>query len=128
VLGVRLATGKLDKVEQRARVCKAFSGIERSWEQRQSLVFVKALYQYHVVLNEIAANSFLDFFYSRPYIRFYTLLLADLVPGDNWERFIDNYRQIHETILLGDAHTAVVTFCAHIRWVLRIMAEDVAKD
>lgn len=128
VLGVRLATGKLADDALREGVSEAFEEIEAAWRQRHSLHFVKALYQYHVVLNEIAANSFLDFFYSRPYIRFYTLLLADLAPGDYWERFIDNYRQIHETILLGDAHTAVVTFCAHIRWVLRIMADDSGKS
>jgi DNA-binding GntR family transcriptional regulator len=127
VLGVRLAAGKMTEDRLHARVREAFKGIEQAWEARQSLLFVKALYQYHVVLNEIAANSFLDFFYSRPYIRFYTLLLADLAPGDHWERFIDNYRQIHETILLGDAHTAVVTFCAHMRWVLRIMPDNAKK-
>lgn len=122
VLGVRLASGKLSDEVSRSRVCEAFAGIESAWRQRQSLLFVKALYHYHVVLNEIAGNSFLDFFYSRPYIRFYTLLLADLAPGDHWARYIDNYRQVHETILLGDAHTAVVTFSAHIRWVLRMMS------
>lgn len=122
VLGVRLATGKLSNSVNRVRVCEAFERIESSWREREPLHFVKALYQYHVVLNEIAGNSFLDFFYSRPYIRFYSLLLADLAPGDNWARYIDNYRQVHETILLGDAHTAVVTFCAHIRWVLRMMS------
>lgn len=122
VLGVRLATVKMQEPALRGLVVHAFADVEKAWNGRHSVLFVKALYQYHVVLNQIAGNRFLDFFYSRPYIRFYSLLLADLVPGDHWDRFIDNYRQIHETILLCDAHTAVVTFATHIRWVLRVMA------
>lgn len=127
VLGVRLATGNLVKAEQRERVEQAFSEIERAGEQRQAVLFVKTLYQYHMVLNEIAGNRFLDFFYGRPYIRFYTLLLADLKLEGHWSRFVDNYRQIHETVLQGDAHTAVVTFCSHVRWVLRIMPDIAHK-
>lgn len=123
VLGVRLATGNLADAAQRERANQAFYEIVRAGEQRNAALLVKSLYQYHVVLNEIAGNRFLVFFYGRPYIRFYTLLLADLTLGDHWPRFIDNYRQVHETVLQGDAHTAVVTFCAHIRWVLRIMPD-----
>lgn len=41
-----------------------------------------------------------------------------------WEKYIDNYRLIHATILSSDAHSAVIIFTAHIRWVLRNMRLD----
>lgn len=121
VLGVRLATVRMSDPAHAATLSEAFAEIDKAWHVRHPVHFVKSLYQYHIRVNRIAGNRFLDFFYSRPYIRFYSLLLADMAPGDNWDRFIDNYRQIHECILLGDADTAVVTFSAHIRWVLRSM-------
>jgi DNA-binding GntR family transcriptional regulator len=121
VLGVRLATGRMAEAEPRGLVEAAFVGIETHWQRRHPQDFVDALYRYHIQLNALSGNAFLDFFYRRPYIRFYTTLLADMAPGAHWEQYIQNYRQIHAMILSGDAHSAVVTFCSHIRWVLTNM-------
>ncbi|MFN3591250.1 MAG: GntR family transcriptional regulator [Thermaurantiacus sp.] len=121
VLGVRLATAKMHDPAIRSQVDASYQHIEESWQRRHPRDFVNSLYKYHILLNEISGNRFLQFFYQRPYIRFYTLLLADLVPGTHWEKYIDNYRLIHETITSGDGHTAVVMFTSHIRWVLRNM-------
>lgn len=121
VLGVRLATGRVREGDNRAVLEKAFEAIELSCERRSSRDFVMALYQYHNTLNEISGNVFVEFFYKRPHMRFYTLILHDIVPGDTWDQYIHNYRLIHEMILSGDAHTSVTMFVAHIRWVLRNM-------
>ncbi len=121
VLGIRLAAPRLKNSDQSAVLVEAFAHIERTWESRDSLAFVRALYQYHVQLHALAGNEFLNLFYSRPEIRFYSLLLGNIVPGDSWDRYLENYRQIHETLLEGDPHTAVVTFSAHMRWVVRLM-------
>ena len=121
MLGVRLATGCAREEKNKLLLDKAFEEIELTWERRSDRDFVMALYQYHNVLNEISGNVFVEFFYKRPYIRFYTSLLSELVPGINWDQYIHNYRLIHEMILSGDAHTSVTVFVAHIRWVLRNM-------
>lgn len=124
VLGVRLATGKAREPEVRAAIEAAYAPIENAFTRRHAADFVDALYRYHIELNRHSGNQFLDFFYRRPYIRFYTTLLADLAPGQHWEQYISNYRLIHETILAGDAHSAVVMFTSHIRWVLRNMRAE----
>jgi DNA-binding GntR family transcriptional regulator len=121
VLGVRLATGKARDPEVRADIEAAYQPIEEAWARRHAVDFVEALYRYHIELNRLSGNQFLDFFYRRPYIRFYTTLLAELAPGGHWEQYILNYRLIHEMTLSGDAHSAVITFTSHIRWVLRNM-------
>lgn len=121
VLGVRLATGRMNEPDSRARVEAAFAPIEAGYLRRHDRDFVDALYRYHIELNSLSGNLFLEFFYKRPYIRFYTTLLADMAPGGHWEQYILNYRQIHEMILSGDAHSSVISFVSHIRWVLRNM-------
>ena len=121
VLGVRLATARMNDPECRERVMIAFEAIEQAWARRHDRDFVDALYRYHIELNTLSGNQFLEFFYKRPYIRFFTTLLADLAPGDHWDQYILNYRLIHDMILSGDAHSSVVSFVSHIRWVLRNM-------
>jgi DNA-binding GntR family transcriptional regulator len=118
VLGVRLATGRMHEEGPRQAIAARFETVEEAWTRRSPRDFVNALYQYHIELNAIAGNRFLHFFYQRPYIRFYTLMLAELVPDVHWDKYIDNYRLIHEAIRERDGHTAVVMFTSHIRWVL----------
>lgn len=120
-LGVRLATPKMSAAENRAAVITAFQRIESSWARRVPAEFVESLYAYHILVNRISGNHFVDFFYRRPYVKFFTYLLSDLVPGPNWDQYIVNYRRIQETILDGDPHESVATFISHMRWVLKIM-------
>jgi DNA-binding GntR family transcriptional regulator len=103
---------------------QAFQRIEDAYTRRHNRDFVEALYRYHIELNRLSGNQYLEFFYRRPYIRFYTILLADLTPGEHWEQYILNYRMIHDMILSGDAHSSVTSFVGHIRWVLRNMRND----
>jgi DNA-binding GntR family transcriptional regulator len=128
VLGVRRATGRMREPECRAAVEARFAALEEAAERRNAKDFVNAIYLYHIELNKISGNEFLDFFYRRPYNRFYTLVLAELVPGEHWEPYMFNYRRVHETILSGDAHSSVVTFTSHIRWVLSVMRGKSDKD
>ena len=124
MLGVRLATGRMKNDESRATLQKSFDRIEETWRGRNARDFVDSLYRYHIKLNALSGNQFVEFFYRRPYIRFYTTLLSELTPGDHWEQYIFNYRQIHEVILSGDAYSAGAAFSSHIHWVLRFMRES----
>jgi DNA-binding GntR family transcriptional regulator len=126
-LGVRLATPKMTLAENRAAVIAAFQRIESAWARRVPAEFVDSLYAYHILVNRISGNHFVDFFYRRPYVKFFTYLLSDLVPGPNWQQYITNYRRIHETILDGDPHESVATFISHMRWVLKIMQASSEK-
>ena len=123
MLGVRLATDRMDDPECRNKLESAFEQIEETYHRRHAQDFVDALYCYHIELNRQSRNQFVEFFYRRPYIRFYTILLAELAPGEHWDQYIFNYRLIHRTILSGDAYSAGVTFSSHIHWVLRFMRE-----
>lgn len=124
MLGVRRGTARIDEGDNRANLESNFAQIEHAWTRRHASDFVDALYRYHIALNHISGNGFVEFFYRRPYIRFYTIMLADLAPGGHWEQYIANYRQIHATILSGDSAAAVERFSRHISWVLSFMEND----
>lgn len=124
MLGVRRGTARIEEGDNRAILAENFAQVEQAWTRRHASDFVDALYRYHIALNQISGNGFVEFFYRRPYIRFYTIMLADLAPGRHWEQYISNYRQIHETILSGAADAAVERFSRHISWVLSFMEND----
>lgn len=126
-LGVRLATSKMIEPDNRATMDQCYEAVQEAWDRRHGRDFVTALYQYHVELNQISGNQFVDFFYRRPYIRFYTILLADMIPGIHWEQYILNYRRIHDTIMDGDVHAATATFVSHIRWVLDLLRQQAPR-
>ena len=127
VLGIRRAMENIHEEENRKRMEGAFERIKKAWEGRDSVQFVFSLADYHRDLNAISGNSFVDFFYRRPYIDFFNRLLADRAPGGHWDHFLENYTRIQETVMRGDAHMAQATFVSHIQWVLDIMREADAE-
>ncbi|MEO0997603.1 MAG: GntR family transcriptional regulator [Pseudomonadota bacterium] len=124
-LGIRRAMPVIHLAESRATMDEAFEAIEKQGARQFFPDFVNALYEYHETLNKLSGNTFLDFFYRRPYFTFYNRMLADLVPSDavRWDKYLDNYRAIHHKILSGNGERAEAEFISHIGWVLKIMHE-----
>jgi len=121
-LGIRRAVPSAHSPDFQRTMTAAFETIVEAHGRRHARDFVDALYKYHVDLNGLSGNQYLHNFYKKPYVRFYTTVLSEVAPGNNWDRFMDNYTEIHKTVIAGDTETAMVTFSAHIRWVVREMA------
>lgn len=121
VLGIRRGAPQMSDPEKRRTMERVFERVMECAEKRSAHQFMNSLYEYHVELNKISGNYFVDMFYRRPYLVFFSRLLADYIPGDEWEQYIFNYSRIHETILECDPHTAVATFVAHMQWLLSLM-------
>lgn len=128
-LGIREAMSRMADPAARETMEEAFAAIRQRWEERAAPPFVNSLYEYHETLNRLSGNTFLDFFYRRPYFVFFNRLLADLIPGtpENWRQYLQNYANIHATILRGDGVRAEAAFVAHIGWVLNIMRAAAAE-
>ena len=127
VLGIRRAMPKIHQPQNRAMIDEAFNRILKAWEAREPSQFVASLAAYHEDLNTISGNSFLDFFYRRPYIGFFNRLIADAIQGVDWDHFLFNYKEIHRAVLAGEPHAAVAAFVGHIQWVLsHIKGRDAA--
>jgi DNA-binding GntR family transcriptional regulator len=96
-------------------------------DSRSAHAFMNSLYAYHVELNGISGNYFVDMFYRRPYLIFYSRLLADYLPGGEWDQYIFNYSRIHTTILDGDRHAAAATFVSHMQWLVLLMRRQTSE-
>ena len=123
VLGVERAAKRIDNEENRTAIDAAFGEIEDAAARRNPDSFITSLYHYHNIVNSIAGNTFLEFFYSRPYFTFYNRLLADLIPGDHWDEYLSSYQDVNAALLSGDPATAGAMFKTHMNWVGSILAE-----
>jgi DNA-binding GntR family transcriptional regulator len=125
VLGVRVATPKMNRPKNRQIMDRAIQRIRDAYHNRIPLPFIRQLYQYHVDLNEISGNYYVNFFYRRVPFHFFNPLFAEKLPGNaaQWDGFMKDYEQIHAALLTLDPHVSATTFVAHMQWVISLVRE-----
>lgn len=123
ILGVRLATRKIDVDNNGERLTLSFKEMERAWGTKQDSVFVTSIHEFHHTVNEISGNHFVEFIYRRGHFIFFNKQLSGKLPGGHWDQYISNYRRVYETIMSGDEHTAESAFSNHMQWAIGILKE-----
>ncbi|MDE0801151.1 MAG: GntR family transcriptional regulator [Rhodospirillaceae bacterium] len=122
VLGVRQATPKMDVPKNIKTMEQAMQRIRDAYDKKVPLPLVRSLYEYHVDLNAISGNYYVDFFYRRVPFHFFNPLFAEKVPSNqaHWDGFLRDYEQIHAAVLALDPHVSTTTFISHMQWVVSI--------
>jgi DNA-binding GntR family transcriptional regulator len=122
VLGVRHATPKMNKLKNIKTMEKAMQRIRDAYGKKVPLTLVNAIYEYHVDLNAISGNYYVDFFYRRVPFHLFNPLYAEKLPAnkDQWNGFLLGYEKIQAAILSLDPHVSTATFVTHIQWVISI--------
>jgi DNA-binding GntR family transcriptional regulator len=125
VLGVRQATPKMNKPKNIKVMEKAMQRIRDAYDNKIPLPLVTAIYEYHVDLNAISGNHYVDFFYRRVPFHFFNPLYAEKLPAnpDQWDGFLHGYEKIQAAILSLDPHVSTATFVTHMQWVISIARE-----
>ncbi|MEQ8264004.1 GntR family transcriptional regulator [Pseudohaliea sp.] len=123
-LGMQHAAQKMDREEHREAVRVGMQAIEEAGLRRNADQFIDSLYRYHRTINEIAGNTFLVMFYSRPYFAFYNRLLADFIPGSQWEEYLEHYRSLTAALLAGTGRDPAKDFENHMRWASELLAQN----
>ena len=125
VLGVRIATPKMDRPKNIKIMEKAMQRIRDGYDNRIPLQFIRSLYEYHVDLNEISGNYYVNFFYRRVPFHFFNPLFAEKVPSkpEHWDGFLRDYEQIQAALLNLDPHVSTTAFVTHMQWVISIAKE-----
>ena len=123
-LGMQHAAQKMDREEHREAVRAGMRAIEDAGERRNADEFIDSLYRYHRTINEVAGNSFLVMFYSRPYFPFYNRLLADFIPGRQWEEYLDHYRSLTAALLERTSSDPARDFENHMRWASELLERN----
>ena len=125
VLGVRQATPKMDRPKNIKIMEKAIQRVRDAYDKKIPLQLIHSLYDYHVDLNAISGNYYVDFFYRRVPFHFFNPLFADRVPSkpEHWDGFLSDQEKIHAAILTLDPHVSTAAFISHMQWVISISKE-----
>jgi DNA-binding GntR family transcriptional regulator len=123
-LGMQHAAQKMDCEEHRGAIRAGMLAIEDAGRRRNADEFIDSLYRYHRKINEIAGNTFLVMFYSRPYFAFYNRLLADFIPGNPWEEYLEHYRALTAALLTRTASDPARDFENHMRWASELLERN----
>jgi DNA-binding GntR family transcriptional regulator len=118
------AAQKMDCKEHRGAIRAGMLAIEDAGRRRNADEFIDSLYRYHRKINEIAGNTFLVMFYSRPYFAFYNRLLADFIPGNQWEEYLEHYRALTAALLTRTASDPARDFENHMRWASELLERN----
>lgn len=117
VLGVRKAASRKLDADEKKLINQALSEVKVAAEQGTPLQFVDCLYMFHVIVNSISRNEFIDSAYRRKYFAFFNRFLADLVHRPTWPTYVEHYEHIADAIVRGYAKEAEAAFVDHISWV-----------
>lgn len=127
-LGMRLAIERLDSPEHRALVERAFAAVEAAFDGRDAPVLQKALHEYHLALNVVSGNVYAHRFYAQPTFFILVRLIAEQLPGGQWERYRDNYRLVHAAVMERNAHAATAALSAHVHWAIGLVRQHAAAQ
>jgi len=126
VLGVRQATPNMDQTKNIDIMNNAMQKIRDAYANKIPLPFLKTLHEYHVDLNEISENFYVNFFYRRVPFHFFNPLFAEKVPSklEHWDGFLRDYEQIHAAVLNLDPQVSTKAFIKHMQRVISIAQEE----
>lgn len=123
-LAIRLASDRFETPEYSEQVKDTVDEILLAGEQRDAERFFTAISATHRMMNDLAGNSYLTPILNRIHLEYFNSQLIRLLPG-NWERYIENYRQMGECYQSGDAKKLEKLFVKHLSWVMSLLKEKI---
>jgi DNA-binding GntR family transcriptional regulator len=126
VLGVRQATPKMKSKKNKQKLIMAFDCIKEAYESYGSLKLLRALHAYHIEVNEISENYWVNLSWKGVPFHFFNPLLAQKLPDRPSDRqiFLDHYEQIHAGLMTLDPHVSTTRFMNHMQWVISLINRE----
>lgn len=112
--GILLSKGKLKDEAARQKLETAMGRIQQLAEQGRSFEFMQALGSYHIELNRITGNDYLNYIFNQSLLVHFSRELANTMRIEDWDRYLNLYRNIHENILKGKVEVAAKKFKEYI--------------
>jgi DNA-binding GntR family transcriptional regulator len=122
VLAFRLITRKLQGAAL-PNVKGLRSAIADAGRRRDPHAFFGAIAASHRAANDAAGNSYLNPILERLHLEYFYRQMADCLPGDFWEPYIDNYDRMGALLQRGDVRGAEQVWKGHIKWLIALIRQ-----
>jgi len=76
--------------------------IREAGETREYYTLLLAITDYHMLINDLSGNPYLNFLWSKLHTDFYHRELSSKLRVEHWGRYIENYQEMTDAILAGD--------------------------
>jgi DNA-binding GntR family transcriptional regulator len=80
--------------------------------------FFTAIAASHRLVNDFSGNAYLNPILNRLHLEYFYRQMADSLPDDFWDRYMENYRVTGGYLLEGDGRAAERAWRKHVRWVI----------
>jgi DNA-binding GntR family transcriptional regulator len=121
-LALQLIGPKLKKPKIRADIEQALKAIYEGGRRRNVHAFFGAIADSHRLVNDYCGNAYLNPILNRIHLEYFYRQMADLLPDDFWEQYIENYRRTGGLLVSGDAAGAERAWRKHVQWVIGLIA------
>jgi DNA-binding GntR family transcriptional regulator len=119
-LGAALMSDPAAKALMRERLDK----VAEALKSRNAIRFYHALQEFHSCLHQLVDNVSLRIAFAHLHMDYFNRTLAAMLPGDHWDQFETNYREIGKDLLAGRAEEARAAYQRHMSWAIGLVRDE----
>lgn len=125
-LAINLGAQMMEEKAKHALMKENLDRVTTAVRSRNTMRFYQAVQDFHHTLNSIVDNFPLSVAFAHLHMEYFNRSLAAILPGDHWDLFEQNYREIGKHLLAGDADEARAAYHRHMEWAKDLIRAEVA--
>lgn len=123
-LAIYLGTELMSDTRCRKLMQERLDKIAKAVESRNAMRFYQALQEFHYSLHGIVDNFSLSIAFAHLHMEYFNRTLAATLPGDHWEQFEANYKEIGKHLLAGHSEKARLAYQKHMTWAIDLIKKE----
>lgn len=120
-LALQLVGPKLSDSKLQAEISRLSVLIKSAGKRRAPHDFFTAIAASYRVINDFSGNSYLNPILNRVHLEYFYRQMADYLPDDFWDRYIENYEHMAKFLHKEDIRGAQRALSQHISWVIGLL-------
>jgi DNA-binding GntR family transcriptional regulator len=120
----RLLAPKIEGGALMEQVPELNQAIVDAGKRRNPHAFFAAIARSHRTANELSGNAYLNPILSRLHLEYFYRQMADCLPDDFWDPYIENYERMAACLHRGDARGAERVWKRHIKWLIELTGKS----
>jgi DNA-binding GntR family transcriptional regulator len=121
VLAFRLLAPRITGGALMGRVPEIRKTIADAGRRRNPHAFFEAIANSHRFANDLSGNAYLNPILNRLHLEYFYRQMAECLPDNFWDQYVNNYDRMGEHLFRGDARSAERVWRRHIRWLIGLI-------
>ena len=123
-LALRKFAPEVNKVSVQKDLKRHWKEIVKAADARNATQLFMAVSRSHRYVNLLTGNPYFDAIIDRLHLETFYRQVSDFIPGNQWERFVDNYRKTFESLEAGNIPQAERRLSNHYKWCITVLKKE----